>query len=262
LPTTARRRDRTPRQKETRHERTENMFQHAIILAAAAALAAVGCENGKGTDAASGPKQTVTVPIAPATVTNTGAVIAGDPLANVTNRDQITPDPQAIKIDPPKPAVLVTGLTTTVRESPRGSRIKVLETTASVKEVERDGDYFLVTYVDPKSTDRLLAGWVYRDSLIGEGSSTPVPAVPQKTGKLACAQGESHLRGTNDFCGKACQEDRDCDSAKHQVCDGLATKVGEKPDQSTSTRYCISDRADESSRADDARTSKPNTPGK
>jgi hypothetical protein len=240
------------------------MLERAIIWSAAAAMSvmAVGCDKDKGTDTASAPKQVVTVPVAPATVTNTGAVISGDPLAKVTNRDQITPDPQASRIDPPKPAALVTGLTTTVRQSPRGSRIEVLETTASVKEIERDGDYFLVTYVDPKRSDRLLAGWVYRDSLIGEGAASPVPAVPQKTGKLSCSHGESHLRGATDFCAKACQEDRDCDSAKHQVCDGLAMKVGEKPDESASTRYCISDRADDSSRPSDARTSKMNEPRK
>lgn len=242
------------------------MFQRTLIWAAAAAAAAavvaVGCENNKGTDNAAGSKQTVNVPVPPATVTNTGAVIANDPLANVMNRDQITLDPQATKIDPPKPVALVTGLATTVRESPRGSQIKVLETTASVKEIERDGDYFLVTYVDPQRSDRLLAGWVHRDSLIGEGASNPVPGLPQKTGKLACAHGESHLRAANDFCGTTCKDDRDCDSAKHQVCDGLATKIGDKPDQSAATRYCISDRADESSRANDGRTSKVNKPGK
>jgi hypothetical protein len=239
------------------------MFQRKVLWAAAVAVVAMGCDNGsKGTDTSAAPKQTITVPAAPGTVTNTGAVVSGDPLANVMNRDQITPDPQATKIDPPKPAALVTGLSTTIRESPRGSQIKVLETTTSVKEVERDGDYFLVTYVDPNRSDRLLAGWVYRDSLLGEGSSNPVPAQPQRTGKLACTHGESHLRGTSDFCAKTCEEDRDCDSAIHQVCDGLATKVGEKPDQSAPTRYCISDRANESSPSEEGHKSKANKPGK
>jgi hypothetical protein len=172
-------------------------------------------------------------------------------LANVANRDQITPDPKATRIDPPKPAVLVTGLSTTVRESPRGSKIQLIETTAPVKEIEHDGDYYLVTYADPKSPSRALAGWVYRDSLIGEGSSTPVPAMPRKTGKLNCAKGDAHLRTSGDFCGKACAEDSDCDAAKHQLCDGVALKINEKSDKSADTRYCVSERASESTGAND-----------
>jgi len=241
------------------------MFQRKVLWAAASvAVVATGCDNSKATDTSAAPKQTITVPAAPpGTVTNTGAVISSDPLANVMNRDQITPDPDATKIDPPKPATLVTGLTTTVREAPRGSQIKVLETTTSVKEIQRDGDYFLVTYVDPNRSDRLLAGWVYRDSLLGEnGSSNPVPGVPQKTGKLNCSHGESHLRASSDFCAKTCEEDRDCDATIHQVCDGLATKVSDKPEQAAATRYCISDRANESSRPEEGRKSKANKPGK
>jgi hypothetical protein len=220
------------------------MFNRMTICTAAlATLAAAGCD--KPTDATPEPKPnvTVTAPPAPATVTNTGAVTASDPLAGVANRDQLTPDPKATTIDPPKSAVLITGLQTTVRQSPSGSRIKVLETTSPVKEIERDGDYFLVTYNDPRSANHVLAGWVYRDSLVGEGSSTPAPGTPRKTGKLSCANGESHLQTTRDFCGKACDEDRDCDSAGGQICDGVAFKINEKSDQHTDTRYCIDARA-------------------
>jgi hypothetical protein len=222
------------------------MFKRmTMVTAALATLAAAGCEKPKDETPESKPNITVTVPPAPApvTVTNTSAVTAGDPLAGVANRDQLTPDPKATAIDPPKPAVLVTGLSTTVRQSPSGSRIKVLETTASVKEVQRDGDYFLVTYTDPRSANQLLAGWVYRDSLVGEGSSTPAPGMPRKTGKLACENGESHLQTGRDFCGKTCSEDRDCDSAGGQICDGVAVKIDEKSDQHTNTRFCIDARS-------------------
>jgi hypothetical protein len=220
------------------------MFKHTMIWAAAAiATTAMGCDNGTTANPQSTPATTPAPAAPPATVTNTNAIEAVDPLALVANRADLTTDPNAIKIDPPKSAVLVTGVATTVRQSPRGSMIKVIETTSTVKEVERDGNYFLVTFPDPKGSAQTFAGWVYRDSLVGEGPTVAAPGTARATGKLACATGESHLRTTQDFCGKTCADDHDCDSSKGQICDGIGFKINEKTDAHTDARYCISDTA-------------------
>ncbi len=206
----------------------------------------VACEKATPTTSADPNSQAhPTVPVASAEVTNTNAVVetTHDPLAGVANRDRITPDPHATNIDPPKDAVLVTGAASIVREAPRGSSIEVLETTANVKEIQRDGDYYLVTYPDPKGSKKVFAGWVYRDALIGEGWSGAGTTVgtPAATGKLSCARGETHLRTTTDFCGKTCKDDRDCSSDKQEICDGLAFKVNERTNAASDARYCISD---------------------
>jgi len=223
------------------------MGMAALVLA----LGAAACDNPSADKTA--PATNPPVPPPANTVTNTNAVVAPqkDPLAGVANRDRITLDPNASKIDPPKDATLLTGAAATVRESPRGSRMEVIETTANVKEIERDGDYFLITYPDPKGSAKTYAGWVYRDSLVGEGwsGSTPVVGTPQATGKLACDKGETHLRTTRDFCGKPCKDDTDCSKSGADICDGLAFKVNESTNKTSDARYCISGR---SSAANDA----------
>jgi hypothetical protein len=222
-----------------------------IWTAAALATVALGCER-KATTTDEGLSSGGAPPTGAATVTITNAqtAAANDPLANVVNRDQLKLDPKATKIDPPKQAVLITGLATVVRESPRGTRIQILENTVPVTEVERAGNYFLVTYTDPNGSNKRMAGWVYRDSLAGEGTSpvgggttgTPTGGAPQATAKLACANGEAHLRTTRDFCGKTCSDDRECDAYKKgEVCDGVAFKVDDKTHDHTDARFCIAD---------------------
>ncbi len=222
------------------------MLKHSTIWTAAAiAAVAMGCDkptDQSATSSATPPNAPATA-AAPATVTNTNAIAAADPLANVANRDKLTADPNATKIDPPKAVALVTGVATILRESPRGSKLEMVETTANVKELERDGNYFLIAFPDPKGSDKTYAGWVYRDALVGESSGAAVPSGVRTTGKLACANGESHLRTTQDFCGKTCDDDRGCDSSKGQICDGIGFKINEKTDAHTDTRYCISDTA-------------------
>ena len=223
------------------------MSKRTLSWAAAFLVAGgVACENAKTSDhatsepAGSTPAAEGTNPNSP--VRNTNAIVERpvDPLANVANRDRITPDPSASKIDPPKQASLVTRFATTVRESPRGSKVEVLETTAPVTEIERDGDYYLIKYPDPKGSGHLLAGWVFRDALVGENSSGNVVAgAPRETGKLHCARGESHLRTSEDFCGKTCKGDSDCSESKGELCDGIASKVDEKKNEMSDARYCV-----------------------
>jgi hypothetical protein len=214
-------------------------------------VGAVACDKPSTSDT-SAPAQPAAEP-ASSNVTNTNAVVetTPDPMAGIANRDHIIADPNATNIDPPKDAVLVTGTASIVRESPRGTRTEVLQTTANVKEIQRDGDYYLIAYPDPKGSSKTYAGWVYKDSLVGEGwspgavagSPQAVAGTPKAAGKLGCARGESHLRTTGDFCGKTCTDDRDCASASGEICDGLAFKVNETTNGTSDARYCISDRA-------------------
>jgi hypothetical protein len=119
--------------------------------------------------------------------------------------------------------------------------IESVESMADVTEVQRDGDYFLVTYPDPKGSNKTYAGWVYRDALVGEGTalSEPIGGKMSEGAKLSCARGQSHLRTTQDFCGKTCSDDKGCDAAKGQICDGLAFAVNDRTSDLTDTRYCI-----------------------
>jgi hypothetical protein len=174
------------------------------------------------------------------TVTNTNATVTKkvDPLANVANRDQLMTDPNAEAVDPPKSAALLTGYSTSLRKGPRGETFETLETTANVKEIQRDGDYFLVTYPDPKGSGKTLAGWVYKDSIVGEGSNL-TPGMPRNAGKLDCPSGNTHVRTTRDFCAKTCKQDSTCDTQKGELCDGIAFEVNEKKNEVTNTRICI-----------------------
>lgn len=203
------------------------------------AMSVLACEKG---ETSSNDTITSAPQAAPSPVTNTNATVekAPDPLASVANRDQLVADPQATKLDPPRPARLVTGFATVIRNGPRGSLIETVESTADVTEVQRDGDYFLVTYADPKGLKKTYAGWVYRDALVGEGSPLGAPpAIGGKSTKLSCPRGESHLRATQDFCGKICSDDKSCDASKGQICDGLAFAVNERTSDLNDARYCI-----------------------
>jgi len=211
------------------------------IVSAAAAVLAVGafaCQDSRAANAAENRREATP---ASSTAANTNAIVEKvDPLAGIANRDRLVADPNASVIDPPKAASLLTGASTTVRSGPRGSMLEVLESTANVLEVERDGDYFLVTYptTNAKGVTQLFAGWVYRDSLVGEGS-TLLPGTPRAAGKLACTHGESHIRTTQDFCAKTCKQDSDCDSAKGGLCDGVAFEVNERKNELSNTRFCL-----------------------
>jgi hypothetical protein len=228
---------------------TRTLRWTATFLAVAGAAACEDSRTSNREEPASPKPQPAAGTAAEATnttspVTNTNAVVEriADPLAGVANRDRITPDPAATKIDPPKQAALLTRFSTIVRESPRGSKVEVLETTRNVTEIARDGDYYLIKYPDPKGSNRTLAGWVFRDSLVGEASSGNVtPGAPQATGKLHCATGESHVRTSTDFCAKTCKADSDCSEAKGEVCDGIASKVDEKKNQLSDARYCVTE---------------------
>jgi len=216
------------------------MFMRTTVWTAAATLAlgALACQDNAATPVSS----TDTPKAQPSPVTNTNAVIQApaDPLASVANRDQLVADPNATKIDPPKPTYLVTGFSTLVRTGPRGAKYEAIETTANVREIQRDGDYFLITYPDAKGSGKTYAGWVYKDALAGEGSNLTVGAQPRAAGKLACKGSESHMRATTDFCAKTCKDDTGCDAAKGEICDGLAFEVNEKSDSVSDARYCIS----------------------
>jgi hypothetical protein len=218
--------------------------------AAAIAVCAMGCDNAtSSTTPAPAP--------APSPVSNTNAVVptpaVTDPIANVANRARIKDDPNATKIDPPKAATLVTGFSTITRESPRGAAMETVETIANVSEVERDGDYYLITYPDPKGSTKTYAAWVYKDALeSGQWATTSATqatgnavqltnANPTAANKLACASGLSHVRTTRDFCAMTCKDDTGCDSKIGQICDGLAFKVNESNNKTENTRFCISD---------------------
>jgi hypothetical protein len=215
--------------------RTTTWMTSAIL-----GMGALACDKGRSIDTAS--------PSAPSQVTNTNAKLekSPDPLATVANRDQLVADPSATPIDPPRSAQLVTGFATMVRNGPRGSLIESVESTADVTEVQRDGHYFLVTYPDPNGSNKRYAGWVYRDALVGEGaalseSAGGIAGERSERAKLSCPRGQSHLRTTQDFCGKTCSDDKGCDASKGQICDGLAFAVNERTSDLTDSRYCISD---------------------
>jgi len=218
--------------------------------AAAIAVFAMGCDNAtSGATPAPAP--------APGPVTNTNAVMPTpavvDPIASCANRARIKDDPNATKIEPPKAATLVTGFATMMRESPRGASMESVQTMANVNEVERDGDYYLITYPDPKGSTKTYAAWVYKDALeSGQWASQSASQANSKTvsltnanptvaTKLGCASGMSHVRTTRDFCAATCQDDSGCDSKTGQICDGLAFKVNESNNKTESARYCISD---------------------
>ncbi len=216
--------------------------------AAAIAVFAMGCDNATSTP-------TPAPAPAPNPVSNTNAMVptptVTDPIANVANHDRIKADPNATVINPPKAATLVTGFATILRESPRGARMETIETTANVNEVERDGDYYMITYPDPKGTTKTYAAWVYKDALesgqwasqaASQTNSNTVQltnANPAAVNKLGCTSGLTHLRTTRDFCAATCQDDTNCDSKTDQICDGLAFKVDEKTNKTASARYCI-----------------------
>jgi hypothetical protein len=224
----------------------KTMWTAAVI--ALLPVVAIGCDNNAtGT--------TIPAPAAaPVAITNANVdKTAGvDPLANVVNRDRILPDPNATSIDPPRAATLVTGFSTMVRESPRGARIETVETTANVNEVSRDGDYYLITYGDPRGSNKTFAGWVYKDALeSGQWASQSASQMNSKTPtltngkpgaalKLSCAGGQSHVRTTRDFCAATCKDDTGCDAKTAQICDGLAFQVDEKTNATSSVRYCVS----------------------
>jgi hypothetical protein len=210
-----------------------------ILLAAVAlALCAVGCEKEGENPSAPAPK-----PASSAAVT--GAEIPADPLANVENKGQVKRYPDETKITPSKQAQLIDGFSVDMRESPRGDVLTTTMVTQTVTEVARDarGDYYLVTYDDPKNAGKQLAGWVYKDALENTAWSTGAAGGPSgaaRSAKLACGHGEAHLRTAKDFCAKTCKDDTNCDKRAGEICDGLGFLVPEGGGKVTNVNFCIS----------------------
>jgi len=216
------------------------IHKSTILLAAVAvALCAVGCEKEGENPSAPAPKPASSAP------TVTAAEIPVDPLANVENKAQVKQYPDETKITPSKQAQLIDGFTVDMRESPRGDVLTTTMVTQTVTEVARDthGDYYLVTYADPKNAGKQLAGWVYKDALENTAWSTGATGGPSGTArsaKLVCGHGEAHLRTTKDFCAKTCKDDTNCDKRAGEICDGLGFLVPEGAGKVTNTNFCIS----------------------
>jgi len=184
-----------------------------------------------------------------APVTNTNAVAPADPLALAENKTDIKQYPDEYKFSPPRQAKMITGFSAEVRSAPSGDSISTVETAANVTEVARDakGNYYLVLYPDTKDSSKQLAGWVYKDALENVAWSETVPTQTQGKAlsntmatKLDCSTGQAHLRTDRDFCGKTCKDDKGCDKAKGEICDGLAFEVRESTSKVSNARYCIS----------------------
>jgi glucose/arabinose dehydrogenase len=221
------------------------MLKHATIALTASALVLVMSACQHTAPAASTTAQTNE----PTKVTNTSATLPSDPLANVENRANVKTYPDETTFTPPRPAQLITGFGSEVRESPMGDTLATVETTEQVNEVARDkkGDYYLILYPDPANPSKKLAGWVYKDALentswAASGTSGAAATTPATT-KLDCAKaspGQAHMRTDHDFCAKPCTSDSACDTKAGQRCDGHAFDVNDKTNKVTSAKYCVS----------------------
>jgi len=227
-----------------------------LLTATVLTLGAVACEN-KNPSSTGGPtpeapmtQQNNAAP--PAPVTNTNASLAADPLANVENKDKVKEYPDQLRIMPPRQARLITGFAAAIREAPAGESISTIETTEDVTEVARSarGDYDLIVYPDPKDSTKQLAGWVHRSALentawstqgtASQGGSVSAATTNSAITKMACANGQAHLRTDRDFCAKSCKDDKGCDGASGELCDGLAFEVHEHTNKLSSARFCVS----------------------
>ena len=96
---------------------------------------------------------------------------------------------------------------------PGGALVATLRIGTPVTQVAKHETFILCTFADPKNAVRTLEGWVAEQAFI------PGPTVPSKA---ACGPGQTRLVvDEQDFCGKVCKSDGDCQSG--QVCIGKAS---------------------------------------
>jgi hypothetical protein len=228
-----------------------------LIAAAGLTLAAVGCDqNDKGKASTentppAAPNEPNMKPVTPTNATVPTAPV--DPLSRAENKDQVTQYTDMIRLAP-TPGKIVTGLSTSVRGSPRGQEVQIVETGMTVDVIGKRDDYYLVLYPDPRDATKQLAGWVYKDAVdaatwpgIVEATklAEKEPGAPQNAktaspAKLSCKTGERELRSQGDFCARECSKDDDCTKSPGGLCDGVAYEV--KKDGTTApamSRYCI-----------------------
>jgi len=231
------------------------MLTRSSFMLAAIALAAIACDkndnaNTDNATSANSKDAAVTTTNAPAPAPQTPP----DPLANAENKDRVKQYPDEVKMAP-TPGKIVTGVSTTVRESPHGTTIDTTEVGMTVMEVAKRGDYYLVLYPDPKSSGKQLAGWVYKDAVeaatwpgVTTATGKNLGTAPQAAGNaktaeqnMKCKSGETHLRANGDFCANTCKKDDDCSKSPGGLCDGVGYDVKKDGtlDTSKMERYCV-----------------------
>jgi hypothetical protein len=95
---------------------------------------------------------------------------------------------------------------------PGGALVATLKIGTPVTQIAKHETFLLCTFADPKNPTRTLEGWVAEQAFV------PGPTVPSKA---SCGAGQTRLTiDEQDFCGRVCKNDSDCQSG--QVCQGKA----------------------------------------
>jgi hypothetical protein len=96
---------------------------------------------------------------------------------------------------------------------PGGALVATLRIGTPVTQLAKHESFILCVFPDPKSPSRNLEGWVAEQAFV------PGPTVPSKA---SCPAGQTRLMfDEQDFCGKVCKTDGDCQSG--QACAGKAS---------------------------------------
>jgi|HubBroStandDraft_1064217.scaffolds.fasta_scaffold110864_2 hypothetical protein len=128
---------------------------------------------------------------------------------------------------------------TTARATPYGGEVVALMTNgAEVTEVAKEGDCYLVLFNDPNDvqSDRKMAGWIYKDALMGPAADMTGTTPTSPTS--ACTSDQAHVL-SDDSCRTQCVHDSDCEAAGG-VCDGSGQLRHGSDDLVQEGRYCVS----------------------
>jgi hypothetical protein len=105
-------------------------------------------------------------------VSNTNATLNGaridKPSADISAADNASKVKRfGDEVPLPPTAMKLASNTLTIRSTPGGEEATVVTTGDGVTALAKKDDWYLVLYSDPSNTQKTLAGWIYKDGVIG-----------------------------------------------------------------------------------------------
>jgi hypothetical protein len=167
-------------------------------------------------------------------VTNTNATVNAPTSTNsladfpaAKNAAQVSRFDDEVPLTPTRTRLVATP--STARAMPLGAKaIAVFTNGGEVTELAQKGNWYLTVFADPADANTKLAGWIYKDAIVGVAATA--------TGSnVSCKPSEVRVQ-SDGICATPCTLDADC-VAVGGVCDGNTAAT--KDPAGSRLRYCV-----------------------